>query len=308
METIKIFRRKIQTFIKKPETLFIKLLYFLSPMFSDRLYLKLLFPLKVGYKLNLKKPKTYNQKLQWLKLNFREKYLTKLVDKYAVKEHVKKEIGEEHVIKNYGVWDEFDQIDFNKLPNQFVLKTTHDQGGVVLCKDKSTFNLEGAKKKINRHLNNNIFNRTREWPYKNVEPRIIAEEFIVDESETELRDYKFFCFHGEPKALFIATERQKETEVKFDYFDIEFNHLDIVQVHPKSGKTFSKPKNYDLMVEIARKLSKGLPHVRIDLYNVNGRILFGEYTFFHHEGMKPFHPKEWDYKFGSWIDLTIVDK
>ncbi|HRN54814.1 MAG TPA: ATP-grasp fold amidoligase family protein [Agriterribacter sp.] len=272
---------------------------------SDRLYLKLLFPLGTGYRLNLKNPQTYNQKLQWLNLNYRDPLLCKLADKHDVKNYVKEMIGEEYVVKSYGVWRSFEEIDFNTLPAQFVLKTTHDSGGIVICKDKSTLDLEKAREKINRHLKKNLFYTFREWVYKNIEPRIIAEEFLVDESKVELKDYKFFCFNGEPKAMFIATGRQSGNTM-FDFYDISFNHLDIIQGYPQSGKIVEKPKNYALMVELAGKLSKGLPHVRIDFYNIDGKILFGEYTFFHFAGIEPFQPQKWDYEFGSWIDLDAL--
>ncbi len=291
--------------IDEPKSLFIKTLHLLSPLMSDKLYSKLLFPLMTGYKLDLKNPQTYNQKLQWLNLNYRNPLLCKLADKYEVKNYVKEMIGEAYVVKTYGIWNSFNEIDFDSLPSQFVLKTTHDSGGIVICKDKSKLALEKAREKINRHLKKNLFYTFREWVYKDITPRIIAEEFLVDESKTELKDYKFFCFNGEPKAMFIATGRQ-EGNTMFDFYDINFNHLDIVQGHPQSGKVIEKPKNYALMVALAEKLSKGLPHVRIDFYNIDGKILFGEYTFFHFAGMEPFCPEKWDYEFGSWIDLSTA--
>src|SRR5690606_1351983 len=262
------------------------------------------FYLKVGYKLDLKNPKTFNQKLNWMKLYYRDEALSRLSDKYEVKEYVKKTIGDQFVVKNYGVWDAFDQIDFEKLPSKFVLKTTHDQGGVIVCDDKSTFDIDKARAKINKHLRQNLYYKFREWPYKNIKPRIIAEEFLVD-SDKKLDDFKFFCFNGKVKAMYIATERNSGN-VKFDFFDIEFNHLNIVQSYPQSGKSFEKPANYELMVDLASRLSKGLPQVRIDFYNVNGKVFFGEFTFFHHGGLHPFHPEEWDYEFGSYIDLSLV--
>lgn len=304
---IVIFKRKFFNFTDNPRLLFIKLLTFTSPILSDRLYLKLLFPLKVGYKLNLNNPKTYNEKLQWLKLHDRNPYYTKLVDKYEVKKVVKEKIGEDYVITNYGVWDSFDEINFDELPNKFVLKTTHDSGGVVICSDKGNFNFKKAKNKIERSLKRKHYLLSREWPYKDVKPRIIAEEFLVDESNIELKDYKFFCFNGEPKSMFIATERNTG-DVKFDFYDIEFNHLDIFQVHKQSGKIIEKPKNYELMIDVCRVLSENLTHVRIDLYNINGKILFGEYTFFHHGGLVPFHPQKWDDIFGKWITLPSIKR
>lgn len=303
MSAVDTFTKKARTLINNPKLLFIKLLHLLSPLMSNKLYLKLLFPLKTGYRLDIKDPRTYNQKLQWLNLNYMNPLLCKLADKHEVKNYVKEMVGGEYVVKSYGVWNSFDEIDFDKLPSQFVLKTTHDSGGIVICKDKSKLDLKKARDKINRHLKKNLFYLYREWVYKNIEPRVIAEEFLVDESKVELKDYKFFCFNGEPKAMFIATGRQ-EGNTMFDFYDINFNHLDIVQGHPQSGKVVEKPKNYALMVALATKLSKGLPHVRVDFYNIDGKVLFGEYTFFHYGGMMPFHPQKWDYEFGSWIDLS----
>lgn len=303
---LKVFLRKIKTMVRKPKMILIKILRLISPFLNDKVYLKLLFPLSVGYQLDLNNPSTYNQKLQWLKLYYRKPIMTKMVDKYEVKLVVSKLIGEEYVIKNYGIWDDFDEIDFDALPSQFVLKTTHDQGGVVIVKDKGSFNKKQAKTKLHKHLRFKHYNLSREWPYKNVKPRILAEEFMEDPNTKDLKDYKFFCFDGKVKALFIAAERQSGNEVKFDFFDREFNHLDIVQSHPKSNITYTKPDNFDEMVRLAERLSKGVPHVRVDLYTIGEKIYFGEFTFFHHGGLVGFTPHKWDYTFGSWIDIDAL--
>lgn len=272
-------------------------------LFTDEAYLKALFRLKMGYRLDLKNPKTYSEKLMWLKLYDHNPEYTKLVDKYAVKEIVAKKIGNQYVIPTYGIWERPEDVEWDKLPDRFVLKTTHGGGntGVVICKDKSTFDKDKAIEKLNRSLKQDIYRSLREWPYKNVPRRIIAEEFIEGEGN-DLPDYKFFCFDGEVKALFVGTERATGN-VKFDYFDADFNHLDLVQTHPMSGRQIEKPACFNEMKEIAGKLSQGFPHVRIDLYEVKGRIFFGEYTFYHHGGCVPFHPKKWDDIFGSWIKL-----
>ena len=201
------------------------------------------------------------------------------------------------------MWERFEDVDFNVLPDQFVLKCTHDSGGLVVCTNKSKLNIKDVKSKINHALKRKYFLNTREWPYKNVKPRIIAEQYMVDESEYELKDYKFFVFDGLVKAMYIVTDRLAETETCFDFFDRDFNHLPFTNAHPNAQQAIKKPDNYEEMVEIAEKLGKGLPQARIDLYNINGRIYFGEITFFHMSGMKPFNPEEWDYKFGSWIEL-----
>lgn len=270
---------------------------------DDEKYLKLVYKSKMKRELNLDDPKTFNEKLQWLKLYDRKPEYTKMVDKYEAKLYVAERIGEEHIIKNYGVWDSFDDIDFDKLPDKFVLKCTHDCGGLVICRDKSKLDKEAARKKINKSLKVNYFYSGREWPYKDVKPRIIAEEYMEDERTGELPDYKFFCFDGEVKAMFIATERQKGGEVKFDFFDSEFNHLDFRQGHPNASVCPRKPERFDEMKKLAEKLSAGIPQLRVDFYEVNGRIYFGELTFYHFTGMVPFEPAEWDKTFGDWINL-----
>ncbi len=272
--------------------------------FGDRQYLEMIFPLRSGYKLNLDNPKTYNEKLQWLKLYDHRPEYSLMVDKIEAKKYVAKIIGREHIIPTLDIYDRVEDINFNLLPNKFVLKCTHDSGGLVICRDKSKLNIERCKKVLKRGLKRNYFFQNREWPYKNVKPRIIAEEYMVDESGYELKDYKWFCFDGEPKALFIATDRgNKKEETKFDFYDMDFHHLPFTNGHPNSSKEIKKPIGFDTMKEIAGKLSKGLPQVRVDLYDINGKIFFGELTFFHWSGMKPFVPQKWDEIFGDWITL-----
>lgn len=274
---------------------------------SDEKYLKKQYKFWMGKELNLKHPKTYTEKIQWLKLNDRKPIYTTMVDKFEAKKYVAERIGEEYIIPTLGVWDNFDDIDFDALPNQFVLKCTHDSGGLVIVRDKSKLDKAKARKKINRCLKTNYFYHGREWPYKNVKPRIIAETFMEDSETSELRDYKFFAFNGEAKALFVATERQKAgTEVKFDFFDMEYNHLPIRNGHPNADVTPKKPKCFDEMRVLAGKLSEGIPQLRVDFYEVDGKVYFGELTFAHFGGTVPFEPEEWDKTFGDWIDLSLV--
>ncbi len=439
----------IKDYILSPRTTAIVVIEHFGQWLPDKVYLKLIFWLKMGRRLNLVNPQTFSEKLQWLKLYNRDSKYTTMVDKYAVKDYVARIIGDEYIIPTLGVWDKPENIDWDRLPDQFVLKTTHGGGntGVVICRDKGSFDKKKAVDKLNKSLKQDIYRTLREWPYKNVPRRIIAEKYIEPDFKTrdlpdykffcfggepkycqvisgrdtemcidffdydwnhqkfqtpqkypfaketpakpvhfevmwkaaqklaqgkpfsridfystgdsvffgeitffptsgmggfkpdqydellgsmislpgvklggviinvqqnneivinkpDLPDYKFFCFDGEVKALFIGTERGSG-DVKFDFYDSDFNHLNLVQSHPMSGRIIEKPLNFDKMKDLAAKLSKGIPHVRVDLYNVNGKILFGELTFFHHGGITSFHPESWDYTFGSWIQLPI---
>lgn len=273
----------------------------------DEQYLKIAYRLNIGKKLNLEHPTGYNEKLQWMKLHDRRTEYITMVDKYAVKEYVGNIIGEEYIIPSLGVWDSFDEINFDTLPSSFVLKCTHDSGGLVICKDKSEFDVEKAKQRIESSLRRSWFWQGREWPYKEVRPRIIAEEYMEDSITHDLRDYKFFAFDGDVKALFIATERQTEGEdTKFDFFDADYNHLDIIHGHQNAKVIPPKPLNFDIMKLLASKLSEGYPQLRVDFYEVNGKVYFGELTLFHHGGLVPFQPDKWDDIFGEWVKLPDV--
>ena len=277
---------------------------FIARLLPDKLYLSIKYRTRFGYWMDWNNPQTYSEKLQWLKVYDRHEEYTKMVDKLAAKDYAASIIGDEYIIPTLAVYDSADDIDFDKLPNQFVLKCTHDSGGLVVCRDKSTLDTEAARKKLRNGLKRTYIIQNREYPYKNVPRRIIAEQYMEDESGYELKDYKFFCFDGEPKCLFVATDRGVEgEETKFDFYDMEWNHLPFTNGHPNSQCPPKKPRNFETMKEIAAKLSAGIPHVRVDLYNVNGNIYFGEMTFFHWGGMKPFQPREWDYKLGEMIKL-----
>lgn len=298
--------KNVWELIKSPKQFRLTLLNHIAPLIKDdELFLRIKWNICMNYSLNLNNPQTFNEKLQWLKLYDRKPLYTNMVDKYEAKKHVADIIGEEHIIKTLVVYNNLNEIDFESLPNQFVLKYTHDSGGVVICKDKSKLNKNAAIKTLKKSLRGNYYWRTREWPYKNVKPRIIAEEYMED-AFGELRDYKFFCFNGKVKFMFIATDRTKNTDTCFDFFDADFNHLPFVQGHPNAKKTPDKPNTFNEMKEIAERLSKGIPCLRVDLYEVNGKIYFGELTFSHFSGIVPFVPKEWDYRLGSWIMLPKV--
>ena len=276
-----------------------------TSLLPDEMFIRLNYLRRMKQWPDLKNPTTYNEKLQWLKLHDRQPLYTQLVDKYAVRRFVAERIGGEYLIPLVGgPWDSFDEIDFDALPEKFVLKCTHDSGGLLICRDKRALNREKARRRIAQSLQQNFYYHNREWPYKDVRPRIIAEAYMEDASTSELRDYKFFCFGGEPKMLFVASDRQTAgEETKFDFFDMDYNHLDLRNGHPNAAVPPEKPAQFGLMRELAQKLSQGIPHVRVDLYEVNGRVYFGEMTFYHWSGMVPFDPPEWDRKLGSWIGL-----
>lgn len=282
-----------------------KLVYVLP----DEWYLFLRFKNRVGYWPHLRHPRTFNEKLQWLKLHDKHAEYTQMVDKVEAKKYVASIVGEKYIIPTLGVWNSVDEIEWDKLPNQFVIKVTSDSGGIVVCKDKSKLDIKKAKKKLSKGWGKNYYVFNKEYPYRYLKPRIIAEEYKEDESGYELKDYKIFCFNGEPKILFVASDRQKAGEdTKFDFFDLDWNHLPFTNGHPNSTEEIVKPKNFDEMLEVARKLSGGgkNPQVRIDLYNCNGKIYFGEITFFHWSGMTAFEPMEWDFKLGEMIKLPKI--
>ena len=436
----------LKLLIKHPRSFFTKVLRRFLLFLPDKQYLQIVYRLRTGKKLNLKNPRSFNEKLQWLKLYDRKPEYAKMVDKYEAKKYVADIIGEEYIIPTLGIWDKFEDIDFSQLPDKFVLKCTHDSGGLVICTDKSKLDLKAARKKLKKCLRTNYYRMTKEWPYKDVKPRIIAEQYMTDEGsddalddykvhnfngtprfvllcrerfkvsglsedfftgtwdhidvkrphhgnaatertrpkeldemlrisemlskdipflrtdfytinkkvffgefsffpsndfeifepdkydeifrdwlhcpldvgggifvkdnscvfirkekKKELKDYKFFCFDGEPKMMFVATDRPFDT--RFDYFDMNFHHLPFVSGHPNAQKTIKCPSTFNEMQQVARKLSGGFPHIRVDLYDIAGHVYFGELSFYHNSGFFPFTPEEWDYKIGSWLHL-----
>lgn len=271
---------------------------------NDEEYLKKLFKCHMKRELNLDNPQTFNEKLQWLKLYDRKPEYTTMVDKYAVKKYVANVIGEEYIIPTLGVWNHFDEIDFDKLPNQFVLKCTHDSGGIVICTDKSNLDLKAAKKKIEKCLRRNYYWSSREWPYKNVKPRIIAEKYMSDEGKEELSDYKVLCFNGEPKIVEVHKGRFNGQHTQ-DCYDEFWNKTDIEQYDlPKTDEIMPKPAFLEEMLHLSKLLSKDLIHVRVDWYFTNNRLYFGELTFFDGSGYNLFCGNA-DELLGSWIKLPI---
>ena len=283
-----------------------RMMYTLS-FLPDELYVKLFYFSISGKWMNLKDPKGFNEKQNWLKLHDRHPEYTQLVDKYAVRSHINEVLGEGHLFPLLGKWERFEDINFDELPDAFVLKCNHDSGSTKIIREKRSLT-EADKKELgetfNKRLKENFFYAGREYPCKDIKKTyILAEELMKDKNKpgTSIDDYKFFCFDGVPKVMFVATDRS--TDCRFDFFDMDFKHLDIENLHPNADNPIPKPEMFEEMKQIAATLSKGIKFVRIDLYQLNGTIYFGEYTFFHGGGFAPFKPDEWEQKLGSWINL-----
>lgn len=300
---------RIISLLKDPGHIYIGVVYRFLNLFakqlSDKAYIEWKWFVTFGRRINLDNPHTFNEKLQWLKLYNRIPDYTRLVDKYEVKKHVAALIGEQYVTPTLAVYEHAEDINFDALPNQFVLKTTHDSGGIVICTDKSKLNKEKAIKTLDKALKTDFYAYTREWPYKDVPRRIIAEQYIPT-PDGDLRDYKFFCFDGVPKVMFVAADRfTPGEETTFDFFDMDFNHIDVRNGHLNSTKTILKPTGFERMKELAAKLSAGFPHVRVDFYDINGKIYFGELTFFHFSGFVKFKPHDLDIQMGRYLALPL---
>ncbi len=274
-------------------SIFYRSLFFLS----DESYLRLIYRLRMGKKLNLDNPVTFNEKLQWLKLNDHKALYTKMADKLGVRDYVGEKAGKGHVVPVLGVYSSFDEIDFSSLPSSFVLKTTHDSGSYVICPDKTKLDIKGARKTITRSMKRNYYRTTREWQYRGIKPKIIAEEFLGE----NLTDYKFFCFNGVPKFMYIEDEAGEKHEQAI--FDMNFKREPFTMEDKYSTAFFIKPDFFDEMKRIAAVLSAGIPFLRTDMYYVEGKILVGELTFYHYGGFIPFNPPEWDKTIGGYLDI-----
>lgn len=279
----------------------------------DKIYLKVVYRIRMKKSLDFRNPQTFNEKMQWLKVNNRRDIYTTLVDKYSVRAYIKNMIGEKYLIPLLGeVWNRVEDIDFDSLPNQFVLKTTHDSGGVVICTDKSKFDRDKAIKKLKLSLGHDYYGESREWPYKNVKKRIIAETFMKDTENEELKDFKFYCFNGVPTYCHVIGSRQ--TNETMDFYDMEWNLMPFTKMKnmfeefPHDTSNTTPPDKLKEMMSIAKKLSKGFPFVRIDLYQINNKVYFGEITFFPNSGFGKFSPESWDSKIGEQINLSQEDK
>lgn len=275
----------------------------LTNIIPDKLYLKMFYRYRMGKNLNINNPQTFNEKLQWLKLYDRNPEYSKMVDKYEVKQYVASIIGEEYIIPTIGIYDKFEDINFDELPKQFVMKCTHDSGGLVICKDKKDLDINEVKNKIEVFLKRKYFYHGREWPYKNVKPRIIIEQYMKEEHKEELTDYKFMCFNGKVKCSFTCLNRNSPNGLNVDFYDINWNKMPFERYYKNSNIVLEKPKNYEKMIELAEKLSKNIPFVRVDFYEINNKLYFGELTFYPGCGCESFQPEEYDRILGEWIRL-----
>lgn len=272
----------------------------------DEEYLKLLFRMIIGKDLNLDAPKTFNEKIQWLKLYDRRPEYTRMVDKCEAKKYVAERIGEEYIIPTLGIWDDPEDIDFDALPNQFVIKCNHNSGlGMCICRDKSKLDIAEVRRGLKKGLRQNYYLTGREWAYKNVQPRIFAEQVLSDEQQKEsLFDYKFYCFNGKPKFLYISEGLHDHTTARISFLNLDWT---FAPFHRSDYREFDelpiKPKNYETMLELATILSENVPFLRVDFYEVDGKIYFGELTFYPGSGFSEFTPEEWNYSLGSWIQL-----
>lgn len=272
----------------------------------DRAFLKYVFCGAMGTPLDLAEPKTFNEKMQWLKLYNRKPEYTMMVDKYKVREYIREQLGEEYLIPLLGVWDDPDDIDFDALPDQFVLKCNHNSGlGMCICKDKAKLDIPGVRARLRKGFNQDYYRMCREWPYKNVPRKIIAEKYMSDKSSTEsgLMDYKFMCFGGKVKCSFVCSERFSAQGLRVTFFDNDWNELPFERHYPKSDKVIPRPQNLEKMIRFSEKLSQEMPFVRVDFYEICGQIYFGELTFFPGSGYEKFTPADADNLLGSWINL-----
>lgn len=274
---------------------------------NDEKLIRKRFRKNIGREPEFHNPATYNDKLQWLKFNWYDEEAIKCADKYDVREFVKERVGSQYLNELYAVYNSVEEIDIKSLPKSFVLKGTHGSGFNIICTDKNILNWNIEFRKMARWMKTNYYLENREWIYKDIKPRIVCEKFLFEDDGGLPKDYKFFCFDGIPKFMFLASDRGEGT--KFDFYDLDWNKIPVSQYYPNSNYQNPRPEKLDEMIRLSKKLSKGFPHVRVDFYVNNGNIIFGEMTYFHFSGTKKFVPEKYDQIFGEYIDLSnIIDK
>ena len=276
----------------------------LAKKIPDKLYVSLEFYSHIGHRLHLSNPQTFNEKLQWLKLYDHRPEYTGFVDKHEAKKLIAQIIGDEYIIPELGIWEKPEDIDFSSLPEQFVLKVTHDSGGLIICKNKQDLCRNQVVAKLNNSLKRDYYIVHREWPYKNVKKQIIAEPLLGD-GETPLIDYKLMCFNGEVKLTFVCSDRFSSDGLKVTFFDNDWNKMPFKRHYECSKEIIKKPHSFEKMKELAEKLSKGIPFVRVDFYEIDEKPYFGEMTFYPGSGYEEFSPEKYDHILGSWIQLPI---
>lgn len=281
-----------------------KIKYFVKKLIPTKWYIMIQYKYYYGKKLNLKNPKLLSEKIQWLKLYNKNPEYIHLIDKYEVRKHISNIIGEQHLNPLLGLYNSFEEINFDILPNEFVLKPNHTSGDIFICRDKSKIDLEQLEKQVNKWIKINFYWAHREWPYKNIKPKILCEKFMIDEGIQELMDYKFMCFHGKPKFCVVCLNRN--VNVNMDIYDMKWERMPFRWTFPNSRKSIPQPINFEKMIEISKQLSKNIPLVRVDLYEVNGQIFFGELTFYPCSGFINFIPQKYDKIFGSWLELPRI--
>lgn len=302
MKTILV--KKLKKVFTNPRLLITYLIVKNSFLFpNDTNYLKLLHKLYTKRPLDLKNPKSFSEKLNWLKLYNRIPEYTIMVDKVKAKEWVSERIGLQYIIPTIGVWEKPEDIDFDSLPNKFVLKCNHNSGtGMFICRDKNHLDKKRVIRNLRKGLRENYYSGYREWPYRDVPRRVLAEQFMEDENgELDLVDYKFFCFNGDPFMMYISQDHSEHPTT--DFFDMDFQRLPIRMKDPNSEGIVRKPEHFEEMKRLATILCKGIPHLRVDFYIVNNRVYFGELTFFHNAGFTEIHPEEWDRRIADMIKL-----
>lgn len=305
---LKIMIKRLLNAIKEPNKLF---LYFAEKgcfdCLNDKIFLRMKYHAKTKKRLNIDIPETFNEKLQWLKLYDRNPEYTVMVDKYLARKYIAEQIGEEYLIPLIGVWDSPNEIDFEALPDRFAVKCNHNSGlGMCICTDKTKLDVNEVRKELEKGLNQNYYLTGREWPYKDVPRKVIAEQFL-ESDPGGLTDYKIHCFNGVPKFILVCCDRFSQSGLTEDFYTVEWEHMKIKRPDiPNAVNPILKPENLDEMLKLAEKLSENIPFIRIDFYSVNGKVYFSELTFYPASGFEGFEPSEWDKTFGEW--LTLPDK
>lgn len=292
--------QSLSVYFKNPRRALNGIMLNTSRMWPDRLYLSIMYFIRFRRKMNWDAPRSFCEKLNWLKLYDHNPLYQVMADKYEVKHFVTNIIGERYVVENYGVWGQWADIDFSKLPNQFVIKGTHDSGGAFVCRNKKDFDFDGIRKIVEKYQRTNYFFHLREWPYKNIKPRIIIDKLLDDHTGNELRDYKFWCFGGEPRYMYCTIKGKNIYE---NFYDMDFKPVQIDHGFPRHYPEFQKPSQFELMKELAVKLSQNIPFVRVDFFQVGDQVYFGEFTFYDWGGLRPFSDYSTDLLLGDLIKL-----